>query len=350
MAKQRTNMALKPVSITELPNESALADTKHENQQKLAALAYEFWQARGCRDGTPEEDWFRAERDNAIQENRSRCVVGQSLFINQIGPHHPTVKNPPGIETKASSNVVVLSVSPMEEDHVFLEHVMNHSEWTLCPNSKWTIYSSCTLASALTILREIRIPIVVCECDLGPGTWQEMLAQLALLPNPPFLIVTSLLADEQLWAEALNIGAYDVLAKPFDRKEVIRIFSLAWLHWHDQHEIPYENHETTETYKRDVTMKTIGSDNTYIDYWQDVATPLLKTQYGIRVREGRFSAIIKVGAEQPKVVSEIYPIPMKPGTLPTFISTIIKHNVLHSNSDLNEVLKGEESFHEALTN
>ena len=102
-------------------------------------------------------------------------------------------------------------------------------------------------------------------------------------------------------------------------------------------------------------MKTIGSDNTYIDYWQDVAnTPLLKTQYGIRVREGRFSAIIKVGAQQPKVVSEIYPIPIKlpikPGTLPTFISTIINHHVLHPNSDLIEVLKGEESFHEALTN
>ena len=220
------------------PNESALADTKPENQQKLTALAYEFWQPRGCRDGTPEEDWFRAERDNAIQENRSTCVVGQSLFINQIGPHHPAMKKPPGIETKPSSNVVVLSVSPIEEDHVFLEDLMNHSEWTLCPNSKWTIYRSCTLASALTILRETRIPIVVCECDLAPGTWQEMLAQLALLPNPPFLIVTSLLADEQLWAEALNIGAYDVLAKPFDRKEVIRIFSLAWLHWHDQHEIP----------------------------------------------------------------------------------------------------------------
>ena len=50
--------------------------------------------------------------------------------------------------------------------------------------------------------------------------------------------MTSLLADEHLWAEALNIGAYDVLAKPFDRQEVIRIFSLAWLHWNDQHEIP----------------------------------------------------------------------------------------------------------------
>jgi hypothetical protein len=94
-------------------------------------------------------------------------------------------------------------------------------------------------------------------------------------------------------------------------------------------------------------MKTIGSDNTYIDYWQDVATPLLKTQFGIRVREGRFSAIIKLGAEQPKVVSEIYPIPIKlpiwPGTLPTLISTIINHHVLHPNSDLIEVLKGKES-------
>jgi hypothetical protein len=101
-------------------------------------------------------------------------------------------------------------------------------------------------------------------------------------------------------------------------------------------------------------MKTIGSDNTYIDYWQDVTTPLLKTQFGIRVREGRFSAVIMVGAEQPKVVSESYPIPIrlpiKPGTLPTFISTIINYHVLHPNSDLIEVLKGEESFCEALTN
>ena len=94
----------------------------------------------------------------------------------------------------------------------------------------------------------------------------------------------------------------------------------------------------------------IGSDNTYIDYWQDVATPLLKTPFGIRVREGRFSAIIKAGHEQPNVVSESYPIPIKSGTLPTLISTIINHHVLHPNSDLIEVLKGEESFNEALTN
>jgi DNA-binding response OmpR family regulator len=60
------------------------------------------------------------------------------------------------------------------------------------------------------------------------------LEQLASLPYPPFLIVSSRLADEYLWAEALNIGAYDVMAKPFDSREVVRIFSLAWLHWKDR--------------------------------------------------------------------------------------------------------------------
>jgi DNA-binding response OmpR family regulator len=48
-------------------------------------------------------------------------------------------------------------------------------------------------------------------------------------------MVTSRLADERLWAEALNLGAYDVLAKPFDGREVIRILSLAWQHWQDRH-------------------------------------------------------------------------------------------------------------------
>jgi DNA-binding response OmpR family regulator len=65
-----------------------------------------------------------------------------------------------------------------------------------------------------------------------------MLGEIMRLPEPPFLIVTSRLADERLWAEVLNLGAYDVLAKPFESKEVVRIVSLAWLHWKDRYELP----------------------------------------------------------------------------------------------------------------
>ena len=61
--------------------------------------------------------------------------------------------------------------------------------------------------------------------------------ELRTLPDPPFLIVASRLADERLWAEALNLGAYDVLAKPFDSTEVTRIVGMAWLRWKDRHAI-----------------------------------------------------------------------------------------------------------------
>ena len=58
-----------------------------------------------------------------------------------------------------------------------------------------------------------------------------MLEQVTILPDPPSLIVTSRLADERLWAEALNLGAYDVLAKPFPPTEAMRVIGAAWRAW-----------------------------------------------------------------------------------------------------------------------
>jgi hypothetical protein len=31
--------------------------------EQIARLAYSYWQARGCPEGSPEEDWLRAEAD-----------------------------------------------------------------------------------------------------------------------------------------------------------------------------------------------------------------------------------------------------------------------------------------------
>jgi hypothetical protein len=33
------------------------------SHQEIARLAYSYWEARGCRGGSPWEDWFRAERE-----------------------------------------------------------------------------------------------------------------------------------------------------------------------------------------------------------------------------------------------------------------------------------------------
>jgi DNA-binding NtrC family response regulator len=134
------------------------------------------------------------------------------------------MKKPPGLETVF--NNVVLSVSRNDEDCASLEHIFK---------SDWSVIACATVASALSVLREISIPIVICDCDITSGTWEEILDHISLLSDPPLLIVTSRLADERLWAEALNLGAWDVLAKPFDEDEVIRIVSVAGQHWQDRH-------------------------------------------------------------------------------------------------------------------
>ena len=96
---------------------------------------------------------------------------------------------------------------------------------------QWSICTARTLKSATAVLKKERPPLVLCESDPGRETWREMLAQTTLMLPPPLLIVLSRLADEHLWAEALNLGAYDVLAKPLDAMEVTRTLSLAWVHW-----------------------------------------------------------------------------------------------------------------------
>lgn len=135
----------------------------------------------------------------------------------------------PTSETNPAKVVTVLSVSPHAEDHFTLQAIFSHS--------RRAFYKADCLASALAALRRWEIGVVLCERNLSPGSWLDMLEEMGPLPNAPPLIVTSRLADEHLWAEALNRGAYDVLAKPFEIKELVRSVNSAWLHWHHRQEI-----------------------------------------------------------------------------------------------------------------
>jgi len=138
---------------------------------------------------------------------------------------YPQQKIPPGIVI-GNDIISVLSVSPSQHDHDTLASVLGREQWT--------IHNALSLRSATAFLRRHGVPLVVCEHDLSPGTWTRLLDVIRLLSMPPFLIVTSRVADDYLWAEALNMGAYDVLAKPFDVTEVTRTLSSAWLHWEQQ--------------------------------------------------------------------------------------------------------------------
>ncbi len=135
----------------------------------------------------------------------------------------------------AEANVVY--IGPRDEDGAFLERVFHDPVWNSCAGCEWTFIAACSVASAGSILRERAASIVICEADISSGSWRDLLAQLSSLSAPPLLIMTSRIADERLWAETLNLGGWDVLAKPFDRSEVIRTVSSAWQHWQARHDV-----------------------------------------------------------------------------------------------------------------
>ncbi len=122
--------------------------------------------------------------------------------------------------------VTVLEVSPFESDHTALRQIFSHS--------KWLMHTATSCAEAASVLKRNPISVVMCERELPDGTWKDILDQVMRSHNPPPLIVTCRLADDELWAEVLNLGGYDVLRKPFNQSEVFRDVSLAWLHWKHQ--------------------------------------------------------------------------------------------------------------------
>jgi DNA-binding NtrC family response regulator len=131
---------------------------------------------------------------------------------------------------KEIKQIKVLSVGLGHEDSSGLSSIFTRSEWPLCPDSEWKLQTSMSLRSAASALGKDGPHIVICEKSLGTDSWRDVLDQVSHVPDPPALIVTSRVADEYLWAEALNLGAYDVLAAPFEPAEVVRVLSSAWLH------------------------------------------------------------------------------------------------------------------------
>jgi DNA-binding response OmpR family regulator len=120
----------------------------------------------------------------------------------------------------------VLTVGASMEDHLFLRQLFRQTNWKL--------QETHTYREAVTALCKDRMPVVVCECGLPDGSWKDVLSQIAPLPDPPRLIVTSPRADDQFWAEVLNMGHCDVLEKPLDKKEVVWAIGSAWLQWQDE--------------------------------------------------------------------------------------------------------------------
>jgi DNA-binding NtrC family response regulator len=84
-----------------------------------------------------------------------------------------------------------------------------------------------TISQLRTQLQSQDYDVVLTEASLSDGTWLDVLHLAREIPREVQVIVTDPQADARFWAEALNMGAYDLLAQPFYEPEVQRILGNA---------------------------------------------------------------------------------------------------------------------------
>ena len=54
---------VEPVTKPPRPTDAVASPGPASEREQIARLAYSYWQARGCPEGSPEEDWLRAEAE-----------------------------------------------------------------------------------------------------------------------------------------------------------------------------------------------------------------------------------------------------------------------------------------------
>jgi DNA-binding NtrC family response regulator len=84
-----------------------------------------------------------------------------------------------------------------------------------------------TYQQARNRLQQFDYDVLLTEAVLPDGTWLEVLQLARDICGGQEVIVTDPQADAPFWANALNLGAYDVLSQPFYAPEVRRILSNA---------------------------------------------------------------------------------------------------------------------------
>jgi hypothetical protein len=77
------------------------------------------------------------------------------------------MSQPTALATDLRNTVTILSVTPFEEDQFWLQDIISHS--------KWRLYRAERLESALAVLHEQEVGVVVSEYDLGAATLERRL-------------------------------------------------------------------------------------------------------------------------------------------------------------------------------
>ena len=87
-----------------------------------------------------------------------------------------------------------------------------------------------SLKNARARLQQHQYDVILTDSNLPDGNWLDALHLAREIPAELEVVVTDPQADAASWSEALNLGAFDMLAQPFYEPEVRRVLQNACTH------------------------------------------------------------------------------------------------------------------------
>jgi len=134
-------------------------------------------------------------------------------------PDYTLPKKSPSL-AKAPERPKVLSVSADPEDHSVLQRILSRQGLV--------VISASSCREALDYMGRDQFCVIFCDSSMKEGSWKDLLYPISSAAEAPPLVVTSRLAADYLLSEVLNLGGWDVLAKPFREQEVLYVVDSAW--------------------------------------------------------------------------------------------------------------------------
>jgi DNA-binding NarL/FixJ family response regulator len=100
---------------------------------------------------------------------------------------------------------------------------------TLVASTQIRIHHADTLDYAKARLQATKARIMLTDVTFERGGWEDAMRMAASLPLRTAVVLVSPLADQRLWIDALECGAYDLILEPFDADELRWILENAQL-------------------------------------------------------------------------------------------------------------------------
>ena len=140
--------------------------------------------------------------------------------MDSRGPHTGLL-SPSPLET--AIGIVALGISDLDRD--LLSRLAGHHHWKL------RFYDS--YLEAWTAMSRFRSPILLCNRELVGTDWRAVMQVMCSAPHRTYGILLSRVVDDNVWAEVIRNGGYELLRTPLTEVDVIRAIRLARAYWND---------------------------------------------------------------------------------------------------------------------